>query len=159
VDGPWCAAAAVWLALAPSQLRAAEAAQCQPDHPKINVVVEGVRSDRGDVLIELYPDDSKRFANGSFRMAQARVAARPEVSACLPAPSAGFYAVAVYHDENRDDVFNRNALGLPSEGFGLSNNPQILLGRPPFKALRFQIGEGETTIRIKLHYLGGSGRR
>ena len=69
-----------------------------------------------------------------------------------------FYALSVYHDENGDDQFNRNKLGIPTEGVGLSNNPKILFGLPAFEKMRFKIAEAETTIRIGLKYFAGKGR-
>ncbi len=34
----------------------------------------------------------------------------------------GSYAVSLFHDRNQDGVLNRGELGIPSEGFGFSNN-------------------------------------
>ena len=32
--------------------------------------------------------------------------------------------MAIYHDANGDHDFNRSLVGLPTEGFGFSNNPE-----------------------------------
>jgi uncharacterized protein (DUF2141 family) len=81
------------------------------------------------------------------------VAQAPMTTACFWLPAPGYYAVAVYHDENANHDFDRTIIGLPAEGFGFSNNPPTPTALPPFKAVRFNARDGETTIRIKLRYL------
>jgi uncharacterized protein (DUF2141 family) len=61
--------------------------------------------------------------------------------------------VAVYHDANGDDDFNRNMLGLPTEGFGFSNDPDTKVGLPSISATRFRLPAGETSIAIRMKYL------
>jgi len=60
----------------------------------------------------------------------------------------GSYGIAVYHDENSDGKLNKNFVGYPSEPFGFSNNPQILVRAPSWKDAVFQ-HSGDTTIEIR----------
>ncbi len=65
----------------------------------------------------------------------------------------GEYAIAVYHDENSDFEMNTNALGIPKEGFGFSNNPRILFGAPKYKKVKFRLKENESKkMEIKLKH-------
>ncbi len=41
-------------------------------------------------------------------------------------------AIAAYHDENADGELNRNAIGIPLERYGFSNNARGTLGPPSF---------------------------
>jgi uncharacterized protein (DUF2141 family) len=120
---------------------------------KLTVDVEGVSSARGEVAITVYADDRRRFLARGEKLARVRLrAASPSVRACFWLPPA-YYAVAVYHDINGDRDFNRNAIGLPTEGFGFSNNPDTKFGLPPFSKVRFRLaGEGATTT-VQLKYL------
>ena len=128
--------------------------------PRVNVVIEGVRSDRGELVIELYPNDPERFLAHLGRVERVRrKSERTVTNACILAPSAGRYALVLYHDENNDELFNRTRLGLPSEGFGFSNNVRPLLGPPSLKSVLFDVPEGESTVRVRLRYLGGDGGR
>jgi uncharacterized protein (DUF2141 family) len=130
---------------------------CDPSRPRIEVVVEGLRSAKGDAVVELYPDDAKSFLKHEARIGRNRAKAGPDAQVCIPAPAPGWYALVVYHDEDGDRHFSKNFLGLPSEGFGVSNNPPPALGKPSFRAVRFQVSEGETTIHVRVHYgLGGN---
>jgi len=60
----------------------------------------------------------------------------------------GSYGIAIYHDENGDGKLNKNFVGYPSEPFGFSNNPQILVRAPSWKDAVFQ-HSGDTTIEIR----------
>ena len=139
---------------AASQARAQE--QCVGDGPHLRVIVEGLQSNRGYVSVELYPDDPKQFLshNAQLVVVHDKLASNA-ATVCLNVPKAGMYALAVYHDENGDDQFNRNVLGIPVEGFGLSNNPKIVFGLPPFETVRFRVADDETTIHVGLRYFTG----
>lgn len=149
--------AALALAAAPHAL-ASQHELCRGEPTRINVVVEGLRSTRGDVVVEIYPDDPKQFlARGAqVNSIHLKIESNPQ-TVCLPVPAPGGYAVAVFHDENGDRQFNRNFLGIPTEGFGLSNNPPIHLSTPAFQSVRFEAGEGQTTVHVRLHYMTGRG--
>jgi uncharacterized protein (DUF2141 family) len=150
------AALALALALGAS---AAQAAACAPGAgSQVNVTVDGLRSGDGDLVVELYADNEDGFLTKRARIARVRERLdRADPSVCLAAPKPGYYALAVYHDENGDHKFNKNFLGLPTEGFGLSNNPPLRLGKPSFESVRFMVGSGETRVRVRLRYLMGGG--
>ena len=100
----------------------------------------------------VYPDDPRRFLAHHGQLAVVRrPAAAPSTELCLWLPATGFYEVAVYQDLNSDRRFNRNALGVPTEPYGLSNDPPNLLGLPTFRSVRFPVHEGDNTLRIPLH--------
>jgi uncharacterized protein (DUF2141 family) len=137
---------------------AAENEQCNGEPTRINVAIEGLRSAKGDIVVEIYPDDAKRFLVRKAQVNSIHVKLKARsATVCLSVPKPGAYAVAVYHDENGDGEFNRTILGLPTEGFGLSNNPPVHLSAPSFPSVRFEAGEGETTVTIHMRYLLGGG--
>ena len=49
----------------------------------------------------------------------------------------GTYALAVIHDENSNGKLDTNWLGIPTEGYGFSNDAKALLGAPSFAAASF----------------------
>jgi uncharacterized protein (DUF2141 family) len=145
-------AAVLALSGAPAQAQSS----CTADRPRINVIVEGVRSDRGDLVVELYANDEAGFLKQKGRVQRVRVSASaPVTNACLGAPAAGAYAVVLYHDENSDQKFNRTIIGMPSEGFGLSNNVRPRLSAPSLESVLIQAPEGEITIRVQMRYMVG----
>jgi len=130
---------------------ASAAAACAP--AQLTVTVDNLHSARGEVAVELYADSEKGFLSKETRIQRVRQKLdRAGAEVCLTPPGPGYYALAVYHDENGDHRFNKNALGLPTEGFGLSNNPPLRLGKPTFRSVRFQF-EGGTEVTVHMRYL------
>ena len=69
--------------------------------------------------------------------------------------SAGTYAVSVFHDENKNSTLDVGGVfGIPQEGFGFSNNPNIGFSKPAFNDCKFDIEDGQTlAVPIALVYL------
>ncbi len=66
---------------------------------------------------------------------------------------AGTYAAAVIHDENSNGKLDTNFLGIPTEGYGISNNHTHALSRPSWEESRFTVKGGTiVTTRIALRY-------
>lgn len=119
----------------------------------LNVVVEGVRNGNGVIAITLYADDSSKFLVKRGSLYVGRVEATPGTTrGCIFVPKPGVYALALYHDENRDGRFDRTGLGLPAEGYGFSNNPATLAGLPQFRSVRLNVPKAGLTTRISMKY-------
>ena len=117
------------------------------------VRVNGVRSGQGTLIAVLYGDKPEEFLKKGGRVTRERVPARPgTVTLCLSAPRPGTYAVAVYHDENDNHKFDRGWTGLPSEGFGVSNNPKPLMRAPTLSESAVQVNAGHQVVNIDLRY-------
>ena len=139
---------------APAAAATADDCEGPESQTRLTVQVAGVRAAKGEMAITLYPDDAKRFLAPHSKLARVRaVAQAPMTTACFWLPAPGFYALSVYHDENANHDFDRTVLGLPAEGFAFSNDPPTPTALPPFKAVRFKAGDGETRIKVKLRYL------
>jgi uncharacterized protein (DUF2141 family) len=64
----------------------------------------------------------------------------------------GTYALAVVHDENMNGVLDTNWAGLPTEGYGFSNDATALLGPPTFFAASFPYDGRTLNLTISLNY-------
>ena len=149
------AAGACLASVTGAQAQAAPAG-CQgtPSGTWLRVAVGGVRNGSGLVTLSLYADDSSRFLAHHGALFTARVAARAgTTTACLFVPRPGVYAIAVYHDQNGNRKLDRSGFGLPTEGFGFSNNPSTIAGLPTFSSVRLQIPHANVATRINLRYL------
>ena len=90
-----------------------------PNKASLQVSVSGMRSDKGNVTITIYPDDRSHFLDGAYKVARQQLPViLPVTGACFALPAPGNYAVALFHDENDDHHLNTNALGIPTEGYG-----------------------------------------
>jgi uncharacterized protein (DUF2141 family) len=120
---------------------------------RLFVEVQGVRSDHGQIAVTLYADDPRRFLAKKGSLYTGRVASRaPATRVCIYLPAAGTYALAVYHDEDSNQRFNRTTLGFPAEAYGFSNNPGTLFGLPSFSSVRITVSATDEETKIKLKY-------
>ncbi len=70
------------------------------------------------------------------------------------AESDGNYAVMVFHDENNNNIFDKNFLGIPKEGYGASKNKLPLAAAPTFHSNSFVVKNNQQiALRILLRYL------
>jgi uncharacterized protein (DUF2141 family) len=132
----------------------AETQDChgEPSASKVYITVEGVRSDHGFVVANVYGDDRRRFlADNGWLNVWRDPAQKGEVTMCLYVPEPGSYAVVVFHDANGDGVLNMGAFG-PREGYGFSNNVRPFLSAPSLRSVSFPVSEGVTRLRIRLRY-------
>lgn len=119
----------------------------------LNINAEGLRNSNGLLAITLYADDSRRFLAKKGSLYVGRVAARAGATrACIFVPQPGVYAVALYHDENGNQSFDRTGIGLPAEGYGFTNNPATLAGLPAFSSVRLNVPRTGLLARIQMKY-------
>ena len=124
-----------------------------PSATRLHVRVENVKSSRGLIAVTLYTDVRRKFLAKRGSLYVGRVPARQgRTDVCIHVPRPGIYALAVYHDADSDRSFDRTSLGLPSEGFGFSNNPPTLLGMPNFGSVRISVPRSGTRTMVKLKY-------
>jgi uncharacterized protein (DUF2141 family) len=128
----------------PSPARA-DACEGRPTNTRLIVQVGRLRSNRGEVAVTVYPSDPRRFLAPHGKLLRVRAKAdAPVTQACFYLPRPDAYAVAVYHDANANRDFDRNAVGLPIEGFAFSNDAPSKVGAPTFEAARFTAKSGDT---------------
>jgi uncharacterized protein (DUF2141 family) len=144
------------LLLLPRAALAAAAPGCaagDPGKAPLTVSVSGMRSDKGNITITIYLDDAAHFLDGAYKLARQMVPVTlPVTTACFVLPAPGTYAVALFHDENDDHHLNTNALGIPTEGYGFSNNPTLYFGPPDLAKVRFALHSGDNPIAVRMKY-------
>ena len=65
----------------------------------------------------------------------------------------GTYAVAVIHDENSNGRLDKSFFGVPTEGYGVSNNHTYGMSSPKWDESRFTVAAGESkTLNVSLRY-------
>jgi uncharacterized protein (DUF2141 family) len=60
--------------------------------------------------------------------------------------------MAVIHDENMDGKLETNMLGIPTEGYGFSNDAEGTSGAPSFSAASFRYDGRNLDLTMSLHY-------
>ena len=118
----------------------------------VAITVEDVR-EGGMVDIALY--DSEASWDASAPIASERAEIQNGVAQFVfENLEAGDYAVRLYHDENGDDDFNMNFMGIPTEGYGFSNNPFPRFRGARFDEAVFTVADGESVSQA-IELMGG----
>ncbi|MBL8939685.1 MAG: DUF2141 domain-containing protein [Archangium sp.] len=118
----------------------------------LTVHVERVKTDKGPVLCDLFNaadgfPGASPIIGGSIRL---EASAAP-VCTWRELP-AGSYAVSVIQDENANGSLDMNTFGVPTEGYGASNNVLPATSAPRFvdSALTLDgTAASELTVRLK----------
>ncbi len=119
----------------------------------IHVHIHGIRNAHGTVKAVLYgPNPQDFLVKGKKADKEREPAQEGAMTLCVAAPEKGQYAVVVYHDENANGKFDRNWIGLPTEGFGVSNNPALFLAPPSFKESAFEVNGELMNIQVEVKY-------
>lgn len=118
----------------------------------LTVEVEGLTSDQGIVLCTLFrgPEGFPSDATTAERKARQELPAEEGLRFRFEGLEPGTWAVAVVHDENANGELDRGVLGIPSEAYGVSQNPSRGLGAPGFDQAALQLEPGEVDIIVKL---------
>ncbi len=120
----------------------------------LTVIVNGIKHQKGQICVRVFAnkegfplDDTSEVKSGCVRITGSSV--KKQFSGLKP----GMYAVAVVDDQNGDYKLNRDFLGIPQEGFGISNNPTVSIktGIPKFSNASFLL-QKDTTIKILMKY-------
>ncbi len=124
-----------------------------PSDTWLTVIAEGLRSGDGLLAVTLYDDNPRKFLAKGGSLYVGRVQANAGTTrACIFVPQPGVYALALYHDDNANQKFDRTIIGLPAEGYGFSNNASTLAGLPSFRSVRLNVARTGLTTRIHMKY-------
>jgi uncharacterized protein (DUF2141 family) len=125
-----------------------------PSCPGIQVKVLDIRNSTGTVDCALFdspvgfPTEALLSATNVMVMKVRDTKARCDFEDIPP----GTCALAVFHDENMNGKLDAHWLGIPTEGYGFSNDVKALLGSPSFSAARFMYDGKTLDLTISLHY-------
>jgi uncharacterized protein (DUF2141 family) len=122
---------------------------------KGNLVVDvnGLKDKNGLLCIKVF-NGSQGFPNSNDRAIKrdcVKITAEP-MRFVYRGLAAGNYAVAVFHDANGDRNLNRNGAGMPTEGYGFSNNPVVKTSAPKYGQAVFLLAGTNTRTVIQMKY-------
>jgi uncharacterized protein (DUF2141 family) len=114
--------------------------------------IEGVRSGVGEIYVALF-DSAANWPDGDHAEHQTKVAAAPgTVVTVMSGLPPGTYAIGGFHDENGNGEFDKNFLGVPKEGFFVSNLTGFLLSTPSFDEVAFALPPEGATVTLRMRY-------
>lgn len=117
------------------------------------VQIEGLKSQNGTLLLAIY-NNKEDFPSNASKAYSKKVLkiSNNVVQTELKNVPFGWYAIAVLHDENNNQSMDKNMIGIPKEGYGMSNNAHKSLGIPSWDDAKIRVENERCTARIRLKY-------
>jgi uncharacterized protein (DUF2141 family) len=122
--------------------------------PGISAIVKGLRNNQGRVGCALFngAEGFPREKTKAFRHMWTSKHDNVAVCTFTDVP-AGTYAVTVLDDSNSDGKMDFNLIGLPTKGYGFSNDAKATFSPPAFSAASFNYsGQGSLSVPINIVY-------
>ena len=115
---------------------------------KLIIKFDGLKNDKGNLIIALcnssenYKVDERPFIGKNVKLNDKSIAVEFDD---LPF---GEYAVKAFHDENGNNKFDTNFIGIPTEDYGFSNNARGTFGPPSWEDAKFSLKNSSQSIEI-----------
>jgi uncharacterized protein len=112
---------------------------------KIDILIIGLKNNNGQVVIELMDTLEQTITSVTEKIIN------NQCHVILTQIESGCYTITYYHDENRNNKFDTNFIGMPKEGYGFSNNASGKYGPPPIEDRTFVVSKNLSMI-LKPYY-------
>ena len=100
---------------------------------KLEVEITNLKNDKGIVSLELLDSNNKLLTKKEIKISNKKC------SVVIENLKPSKYAIRYYHDANLNNKFDTNMLGIPSEGYGISNNAYGNFGPQTFDKWLFEV--------------------
>lgn len=116
----------------------------------VKVNVSGFSSNKGQAYVALF-NTSESFPTYGKQLIGKIVEIQDQ--ACTVSfgnLAKGSYAVAVYHDLNKNKKLDKNLFGMPTESYGFSNNARATFSAPSFNDAKIECNKDRSiNIQVK----------
>jgi uncharacterized protein (DUF2141 family) len=122
------------------------------------VMVSGLRNKKGLVNVTLFDKAAGFPENATAAAYRVSVELKGEslpggaLQVSVPDVAPGRYAMIVLHDENSNMKMDKNLLGMPKEGYGVSNDARNRFGPPSFAEALFEVGDDSPRVQVPVRY-------
>jgi uncharacterized protein (DUF2141 family) len=127
-------------------------ADSAPKAARLNITVKNLRNHKGQLIFGVFksadgfPTDSRKALDW-----QVKPAGADSVVFTVDLPP-GHYGASVLHDENKNGQMDKDLLGIPTEGYGVTNNPKPALRAAKFDESRFTLPPEGANLTISIQY-------
>jgi uncharacterized protein (DUF2141 family) len=108
---------------------------------ELEVTVTNIQNSKGEVHVAIFrkqdnfPDYGKQF-KGIITKAE-----KGKVTVTFKNLPSNEYALAAFHDENRNGKMDKSIVGAPTEDYGFSNDARRVFSAPSFEEAKFELGK------------------
>ena len=108
---------------------------------KLSIHISGISKIKGSLFIAIFrPTDDFPVFGKQFKGIVKEVEGKSQNYTFDDLPE-GEYALAIYQDENRNKILDKNLLGIPTEIYGFSNNARRNFSAPSFQEAKFKLNK------------------
>jgi uncharacterized protein (DUF2141 family) len=116
---------------------------------ELHVEVKGLTEIKGDLLVAVFNQKGQWLKQASVNRKLG--VTQSVLSVQFDNLPEGEYAVSVFHDLNSNGKLDSNAVGMPTEPYGFSNNAAGNFGPPSFDAAKIKLDQSKTAISIRVN--------
>ncbi|MGB7786281.1 MAG: DUF2141 domain-containing protein [Salinimicrobium sp.] len=113
----------------------------------ITVSIDNVPDGQGKVIVSLFNQDT--FMKAPPIQSESSSIKDGKISVSFTGVAPGEYGVISFHDRNDNGKIDMNSTGIPTEAYGVSNNP-MSFGPPQWSEAKFEV-TGEP-VELKIRY-------
>lgn len=122
----------------------------QAQNANLTIKIAGIEKVVGKIQIGIY-NDACKFPKEGEQYKVIIFSVTSKIMTYKIGLPVGSYAIALMHDEDADGECDKNFLGLPTEGYGFSNNVKPKLSAPSFDETKIEL-ISDKIIQIDLIY-------
>ncbi len=116
----------------------------------LTVTITGIENPGGTINVGVM-DGAEGFPSKRKALTGKRVKAEGETTTIVfTGLKPGLYAMAGWYDENANDKFDTNLLGMPAEPYGFSNNARGSFGPPSFEDAAIKLTEDGASTSFQM---------
>jgi uncharacterized protein (DUF2141 family) len=117
----------------------------------LTLTISSVQNASGSVVAGLF-NSANNFPRAGQALASFRMkAAKGDLSFTIHNLPPGKYAAVAFHDENDNGTLDVDPLGMPTEGYGVSNDAREPDGPPQYAKAAFDVAEQHKSVTVKLN--------
>ncbi len=113
----------------------------------VTVEIKGFPNDKGEVFIAVYDENDEFPVFGKQSKGVKLKIEKGKATTQFSLHAEKKYAIAVFHDQNKNGLLDKNIFGAPTEAYGFSNNVRNLFSAPSFDQAKFTPSK-EKSIQI-----------
>ena len=118
---------------------------------ELEINITNLANDKGQVVVLLFKKGQEfGMDKPPLKKYFFKSISNKKISFSIPNIALGEYALLLFHDENKDGIFDTNWIGMPKEGVGKSG---VQDKRPNYENSKFVLEEEKIEFNINLKYL------
>ena len=118
----------------------------------LSITVTNCKSNQGKVYLALYHSEKTFMKEAEALSKKILPITNGKATIKFENLAMGEYAFVFFHDENGNGKLDTNFLGIPTEGYGFSNNAKGTFGPPSYQKSKVVLKSNSHYTSVQLNY-------